>query len=120
VGVLPRPRRLDGDATAAIEAQIERFAPGFRDTILARHTMSPADFQAYNPNDVNGAIGGGAVTLGQLVARPRLLPNPYVTPIDGVYLCSSATAPGAGTHGMCGYHAAGAALRSVFGRRRPA
>lgn len=112
------PEGWEGDATHAIDAQIERFAPGFRDTILARHTMGPAAYQAYNPNNVNGTIAGGAVTLSQLVARPRLSPTPYATPIEGVYLCSSSTAPGAGTHGMCGFHAAQAALSGVFGARR--
>jgi phytoene dehydrogenase-like protein len=113
------PEGWEGDATEAIDAQIERFAPGFRDTVLARHTMGPAAYEAYNPNNVNGTIAGGAVTLSQLVARPRLSPNPYATPFDGLYLCSSATAPGAGTHGMCGFHAARAALSDVFGVRRP-
>ena len=112
------PEGWVGDATEAIDAQIERFAPGFRDTILARHTMGPAAYEAYNPNNVNGTIAGGAVTLRQLVARPRFSPDPYATPIDGVYLCSSATAPGAGTHGMCGFHAARAALSGVFGMGR--
>jgi len=112
------PEGWDGDATAAIEAQIERFAPGFGEIVLARHTMGPADYDAYNPNNVGGSITGGAVTFGQLVARPRLSPHPYRTGIDGVYLCSSSTAPGAGTHGMCGFHAAHTALRTTFGARR--
>ena len=111
------PESWDGDASEAIEAQIERYAPGFRDTILARHTMGPAAYEAYNPNNVNGSIAGGAVTLGQLIGRPRFSPHPYATPLDDVFLCSSATAPGAGTHGMCGFNAAHTVLRTTFGRR---
>ncbi len=111
------PARWDGDATDAICAQVERFAPGFRDTILAAHAMGPADYARYNPNNVGGAIGGGAATLRQIIARPRFGPHPAVTPLDDVYLCSSATPPGAGTHGMSGYHAARTALQATFGRR---
>jgi phytoene dehydrogenase-like protein len=96
------PQGFDGDATDAIEGQIERFAPGFRKTILAKHAMGPADFERYNPNNVGGSIAGGAVTLGQLFARPFPTPWPYTTGIDDVYLCSSSTSPGAGAHGMCG------------------
>ena len=105
------------DCTEAIEAQIERFAPGFRDTILARHVMTPADFEAYNPNFVGGEIGGGAYLLRQVVSRPRLL-RPSHTGIAHVHLCSASTPPGAGVHGMCGFTAARAALRSDFGIRR--
>jgi phytoene dehydrogenase-like protein len=108
------PQGFDGDATDAIEGQIERFAPGFRKTILAKHTMGPADFERYNPNNVGGSIAGGAVTLGQLFARPFPTPWPYTTGIDDVYLCSSSTSPGAGAHGMCGYHAARTALRTSY------
>ncbi len=108
------PANWAGDATDAIESQIERFAPGFRDTVLARHRTSPSDLEAYNPNNVHGTISGGAVTLPQLLARPRLSPSPHRTAIDGVYLCSAATAPGAGTHGMCGFHAAETALATTF------
>lgn len=103
------------DRVEAIESQIERFAPGFRDTILARHTMGPADFEAYNPNNEGGEIIGGAWTLDQVIARPMPGPDPYKTPLDGVYLCSASTAPGAGVHGMSGYHAARSALRRSFG-----
>jgi phytoene dehydrogenase-like protein len=105
------PNGAAEDMTARIEAQLERFAPGFRDLVLARHTMSPADLQRDNPNNVGGDIGGGAATLWQLVARPVTSPNPYATPLRGVYLCSSSTPPGGGVHGMCGYWAARAALR---------
>jgi phytoene dehydrogenase-like protein len=108
------PANWDGDATDAITRQIERFAPGFADTILAAHTMGPAEFERYNPNNVGGAVTGGAATIGQLVGRPRFSPHPHATAIDDVYLCSAATAPGAGTHGMCGFHAARTALRKTF------
>lgn len=110
------PEGWDGDATEAILAQIERFAPGFRDTILGEHVTSPAALEAMNPNLVNGTIAGGALTIGQLLGRPRYSPVPHALPVDGLYLCSSSTPPGAGTHGMCGYHAAHAALRRTFGR----
>jgi phytoene dehydrogenase-like protein len=99
------------DRTEAIEAQVERFAPGFRDTILARHTMHAAGMEAYDANYVGGDINGGAGTLRQIFTRPAVSPRPWVTPIPGVYLCSSATPPGGGVHGMCGWHAARAALR---------
>ena len=98
------------DMTERIEAQIERFAPGFRDRILARHTMGPADFEAYNPNYVGGDINGGVQDLRQLWTRPAARLNPYSLPVDGLFLCSSATPPGGGVHGMCGYHAARSAL----------
>ena len=99
------------DRTDAIEAQVERFAPGFRDTILARRTMHAAGMEAYDANYVGGDINGGAGTLRQIFTRPAVSPRPWVTPIPGVYLCSSATPPGGGVHGMCGWHAARAALR---------
>ncbi|HTI37689.1 MAG TPA: NAD(P)/FAD-dependent oxidoreductase [Vicinamibacterales bacterium] len=98
------------DMTARIEAQIERFAPGFRDCIAARHVMNTADLERSNPNLVGGDIAGGAADLRQLIARPVLSLTPYATSIDGLYLCSSSTPPGVGVHGMCGYHAAQAAL----------
>ena len=100
------------DMTERIEAQIERFAPGFRDRILARHTMGPTDYESYNPNYVGGDINGGAQGLGQLFTRPVARLAPYNTPVRGLYLCSSSTPPGGGVHGMCGYHAARAALRT--------
>jgi phytoene dehydrogenase-like protein len=96
------------DMTEAIEDQVERFAPGFRRLVLARHVMGPADFERYNPNIVGGDINGGAQDLGQLFNRPTL--RAYRTPVDGLYLCSSSTPPGGGVHGMCGFHAARAAL----------
>jgi phytoene dehydrogenase-like protein len=97
------------DMTERIEAQIERFAPGFRETILARHVMSPTDMEQHNPNYVGGDIGGGAADFRQLFARPVLKWNPYSTPIPGVYLCSSSTPPGGGVHGLCGYHSVNSA-----------
>ena len=107
------PNGSDFDMTERIEAQIERFAPGFRQAILARSVMSPSDMQAYNPNYAGGDIGGGANTLRQLFARPVSVIAPYRTPIEGVYLCSASTPPGAGVHGMCGYWAARAALKRM-------
>ena len=99
------------DMTARIETQIERFAPGFLDCIAARHAMGPADMERRNANLVGGDIAGGASDIRQLFTRPVAQRNPYATPIDGVYLCSSSTPPGIGVHGMCGYYAAMAALR---------
>jgi len=101
------------DRTEAIEAQVERFAPGFRDLILARHTMTARDMEAHNPNSVGGDINGGAATLGQIFFRPAPRWSPYTTPLPGLFLCSSSTPPGGGVHGMCGFHAARAA-RSAF------
>jgi phytoene dehydrogenase-like protein len=101
------------DMTERIEKQIERFAPGFRDLILARHTHSPAKYQAYNPNFIGGDIGGGANTLMQFLFRPFPRWNPYTTPNPRLFLCSSSTPPGGGVHGMCGYWAA----RSVLSRQ---
>jgi phytoene dehydrogenase-like protein len=99
------------DMTDRIEAQIERFAPGFRDRIVDRHTMGPLELEAYNPNYVGGDIGGGVMDLKQAFARPVAGRDPYRVPIDGLYLCSASTPPGGGVHGMCGYHAARSALR---------
>ncbi|HEY5767542.1 MAG TPA: NAD(P)/FAD-dependent oxidoreductase [Candidatus Udaeobacter sp.] len=104
------------DMSDQIESQIERFAPGFRDCILARHTMAAADLARSNPNLAGGDINGGAANLTQLIARPILAATPYRTPLPGVYLCSASTPPGGGVHGMCGYHAARAALREIFGK----
>ena len=106
------------DRTEAIEAQIERFAPGFRDLILARHKTSPADFEAYNPAYVGGAITGGAAHIWQLFTRPVPRLNPYSTPNPRLFLCSASTPPGGGVHGMNGFHAARAALRRL-GKRPP-
>ena len=105
--------------TDRIEAQIERFAPGFRDLILARAVRTAADEEAHNPNYVGGDIGVGMQTLRQTILRPVPRWNPYRTPIRGVYLCSSATPPVPGVHGRCGELAALTALRDVFGIREP-
>jgi phytoene dehydrogenase-like protein len=102
------------DMTDAIEQQIERFAPGFRERIIARSKMAPADFERYNQNYVGGDINGGMQDLRQHFARPVARLVPYTTPIKDVYICSSSTPPGGGVHGMCGYWAAGAALRRSF------
>ena len=102
------------DMLERIESQIERFAPGFRDCILARHKMGAADLEKSNPNLAGGDINGGAANLTQLIARPVLSPAPYRTPLPGVYLCSASTPPGGGVHGMCGYHAARTALHEIF------
>jgi phytoene dehydrogenase-like protein len=99
------------DMAGRVEEQIERFAPGFRDRILARNILSPAALESYNSNYIGGDIGGGANNLWQLMARPALRLNPYTTPVEGVYICSSSTPPGGGVHGMGGYHAARTALR---------
>jgi phytoene dehydrogenase-like protein len=107
------PHGWDGDGTGAVEAQIERFAPGFRDRILARHVRSVAAMEAYNPNYVGGDIVTGANDPRQMLLRPRLAADPYRLGIPGVFLCSAATPPGAGAHGMCGYNAARAALKSL-------
>ena len=101
------------DMTERMIAQIERFAPGFRDRIIAKHVMSPADMEAHNANYVGGDINGGAADLMQLYTRPTVRLNPYTTPARDIYICSSSTPPGGGVHGMCGYHAARAALKEI-------
>jgi phytoene dehydrogenase-like protein len=105
------PHGSTRDMTEAIEAQVERFAPGFRDLIAARSVMSPAEVERRNPNYVGGDINGGMQDLRQLFTRPVARPVPYRTPLKGLYICSSATPPGGGVHGMSGYWAARAALR---------
>jgi phytoene dehydrogenase-like protein len=105
------------DRTRAIEDQIERFAPGFRDRILARATTTAADFEQHNPAYVGGAITGGAADLAQLFTRPVARLDPYSTPDPRIFLCSASTPPGGGVHGMCGYYAALSALRRL-GRPR--
>jgi phytoene dehydrogenase-like protein len=105
------------DMTDAIESQIERCAPGFRDCIVARHKMSGAELERSNPNLTGGDINGGAANLMQLIARPVFSTTPYRTPLPGVYLCSASTPPGGGVHGMCGHHAARAALRDRLSHR---
>jgi phytoene dehydrogenase-like protein len=105
------PNGSTEDMTERIEAQVERFAPGFRDHVLERAATGPADFERRNRNLLGGDINGGAMDLGQLFFRPVRKLVPYRTPLRGLYVCSSATPPGGGVHGMCGYAAAGAALR---------
>jgi phytoene dehydrogenase-like protein len=102
------------DMTNVIENQIERFAPGFKDLILAKHTMSPAQMEEYNPNYIGGDINGGVIDIGQLFTRPALRWSPYKTSAKGIYICSASTPPGGGVHGMCGYHAAQKVLKDIF------
>ena len=108
------PQGSPVDMTDRIEAQIERFAPGFRDCILARHVMGPEAMELYNPNYVGGDINGGVQDLRQHFTRPTVSLNPYSTPTKGLYLCSSSTPPGGGVHGMCGFFAAQAALHGAL------
>jgi phytoene dehydrogenase-like protein len=107
------PNGSEIDMTGAIEAQVERFAPGFRDLILARHTMTTAAMERYNANYVGGDIGGGIADWWQLFTRPVARLNPYTTANRGLFLCSASTPPGGGVHGMCGYHAARAVLNRM-------
>ena len=100
--------------TERIEGQIERFAPGFRDLVLARSVRGPGEMEEYNPNYVGGDINGGVQDWRQHFTRPVLRLVPYSTPAKGLYICSSSTPPGGRVHGMCGYFAARAALRAVF------
>jgi phytoene dehydrogenase-like protein len=102
------------DMSARIIAQIERFAPGFRERILAKHVFTAAQMERYNPNYIGGDINGGVQDLWQLFTRPTIRLTPYSTPIKGLYLCSSSTPPGGAVHGLCGYFAAKAALHAVF------
>ena len=105
------PNGSTTDMTEAIERQVERFAPGFRDLILARHTRTAAGYELYNPNCIGGDINGGVQDLRQIFARPVPGLSPYATDREGLFLCSSSTPPGGGVHGMCGFNAARAALR---------
>jgi phytoene dehydrogenase-like protein len=106
------PNGSPRDMTAVVEAQIERFAPGFRDRIIGRHAMSTRELEAHNPNLVGGDINGGMFSLGQLFTRPAPRVSPYTTPNPSIFICSASTPPGGGVHGMCGWWAAQAALRS--------
>jgi phytoene dehydrogenase-like protein len=110
------PNGSTQNMTEAIEAQVERFAPGFRDLILARHTSNTVRLEESNANLVGGDIGGGANHLSQLLMRPVLAFDPYRTPAKGLHICSASTPPGGGVHGMCGYHAARSVLKNTFGR----
>ena len=108
------PSGSNVDMTARIEDQLERFAPGFRDIVLARHTTNCAQLETSNANLIHGSIDGGVTDVWQLLARPVFSATPYRLPLKGWYLCSASTPPGAGVHGMCGLHAAEAALRDWF------
>jgi phytoene dehydrogenase-like protein len=107
------PAGYDGDASGLIEDQIERFAPGFRERIVARHARSTADFARHNANYVGGDVVTGLNSARQLLFRPRVTLDPYYLGARGMYICSAATPPGAGAHGMCGYNAAKSALRRL-------
>jgi phytoene dehydrogenase-like protein len=109
------PAGSGDDPTEAIVSRIERFAPGFRDTIVASVSRSAQQVESHNPNDVAGDIASGAVNGWQLVARPTFGPHPWATPLKGVYLCSASTVPGPGVHGLGGWNAARLALRTEFG-----
>lgn len=102
------------DMTAAIENQVERFAPGFKEVILDKHVMNTRQIEAYNPNYIGGDINGGIINLAQLYTRPALRISPYRSSAKGIYICSSSTPPGGGVHGMCGYHSARQALADIF------
>lgn len=106
------------DVTAQVERQIERFAPGFRDRILARSVMTPAALERHNENLVGGDFSGGVMDLRQLFFRPTVRLRPYATPVRGLYICSSSTPPGGAVHGMCGYYAAQAALEELASSTR--
>lgn len=108
------PNGSEEEMTQRIESQIERFAPGFADCILARSTRSAIEMEQYNPNYIGGDINGGVQNFHQFLRRPVSWLHPYSTPIKGLYLCSSSTPPGGGVHGMCGYHAASTALKECF------
>jgi phytoene dehydrogenase-like protein len=108
------PNRCTVDMTQAIEDQVERFAPGFKSLVLAKHTMSPSEMEAYNPNYVGGDIAGGVQSFWELFVRPLGRWSAYSTPVKGLYICSSSMPPGAGVHGMCGHLAAKEALKDVL------
>lgn len=112
------PGGSTADFTDVVEAQVERFAPGFKSRVLARHAMTAADFERYNPAWVGGAITGGVADATQLFTRPVARLDPYGTPNPRLFLCSASTPPGGGVHGMCGYHAAQSALRALRLARR--
>ncbi len=110
------PNGSTNNMSKIIEDQVERYAPGFKERILARHTLNAAQMHEYNPNYIGGDINGGLQNLSQLFTRPALRWSPYSTSEKGLYLCSASTPPGGGVHGMCGYHAAKQALKDVFNR----
>jgi len=108
------PNGSEKDMSHIIENQIERYAPGFRDTIISKHSMHAMEMEQYNFNYIGGDINGGAQTVTQLFGRPILKWDPYKIPADGLYICSSSTPPGGGVHGMSGYHAAQSVLKNEF------
>lgn len=108
------PNGWEGDATERILGQVERFAPGFRERIVARSVLRPADLETYNPNYVGGDINGGLMHWAQFLTRPAVRWDPYATPDPGIFVCSASTPPGGGVHGLCGMHAARSALRGVL------
>jgi len=108
------PNGSTRDMTAAIENQIERFAPGFKERIIGRHSMNAMEMEAYNPNYIGGDINGGIQDVWQHFARPVLSTSPYRTSAKGIYICSSSTPPGGGVHGMCGFQAATRAIKDLF------
>jgi phytoene dehydrogenase-like protein len=108
------PNGSEIDMISIIENQVERFAPGFKERILAKHTMNTVQLEAYNPNYVGGDINGGIIDIGQLFTRPALRCSPYKTSAKGMYICSSSTPPGGGVHGMCGFNAAQRVLKDIF------
>lgn len=110
------PNGSTADMTDRIENQIERFAPGFRDCILAKSIKTPADLERHNANNVGGDINGGAGIASQIFTRPVAKINPYIIPSKGLYICSASTPPGGGVHGMCGFHAAKTVLEKDFGK----
>ena len=107
------PHGSEGDFSTAIESVIEWFAPGFKDVVLARRSISARQLERYNPNYVGGDIGGGRADLGQLFFRPVVKLDPYATSAPDLFICSSSTPPGGGVHGMCGYWAAQSVLRNL-------
>jgi phytoene dehydrogenase-like protein len=111
------PNGSTKDMTNVIENQIERFAPGFKERILAKSVMNTAQLEDYNSNYIGGDINGGIIDIGQLFTRPALRASPYKTSAKGIYICSSSTPPGGGVHGMCGYHAAKKALKDIFNQK---
>jgi phytoene dehydrogenase-like protein len=113
------PNGSTTNMTERIENQVERFAPGFKERILARHVFNTAQLEEYDPNYIGGDINGGIIDLTQLFTRPALRFSPYKTSTKGLYICSSSTPPGGGVHGMCGYHAAKKALKDIFNLPAP-
>jgi len=108
------PNGSTKDMSDIIERQIERFAPGFREQILSKHSFNSNQLEAYNSNYIGGDINGGAIDIFQLFTRPALRSSPYRTSSKGMYICSASTPPGGGVHGMCGYNAAKRALKDIF------